>query len=465
MTLENAKYESVSKDEQLHRQSEDEVQSQIDSVVKQSEKRSLDIGDKESQISELITLIEEEEQLNVTEGKDVQRERISFEKIETEYLDEHNATSLVIKDLEMHEDRLNKNNRMNKFKTQKERKEWFSKELEKKKPAIEMYSKSIKDLEAQKNILIKEIEEGERVILDENQVILEMEEEKITIFKKVANFKKQSLEKDLLKKEKYQERILAHHNLTQARDSLKEAEDLLLKRAGASSRQKIIGARSIEKVVEHLKKERIEPNVVKGAVGMFADCFECSQHFNTAVSAIAGSRLFNYVITSAHIATRLLHWKKTLNLPGQVDLMPLDKLRPYQNDNAVPPGTIRLLDELNFDAEYENVIGFVFGSFVLAKDNRQFRDIMQKKYDGITLDGDQTSRKGVITGGYYGDGSNNKYVLHQKVKESKVKLVELEKSLKVLERVVGELTTSHQKILEQIQDCQLKLDQKNQKNN
>merc|ERR1719412_3478939 len=88
---------------------------------------------------------------------------------------------------------------------------------------------------------------------------------------------------------------------------------------------------------------------------------------------------------------------------------------------------------------------------------------MQCKFDGITLEGDKSSRKGVMTGGYYGDCSTNKYAMLRTVEEKRKRLVRAQNNLQEIEKTANELETAHQKILEQLQQCQFKLDHKLQK--
>merc|ERR1712060_327797 len=163
------------------------------------------------------------------------------------------------------------------------------------------------------------------------------------------------------------------------------------------------------------------------------------------------------------MGNRLLHWKKELNLPGQVDFMPLNLIRPYKNDNPIPNGCLSFLDNLEVDPSYKNVVSYVFGSYILCKDNTQFRLAMADKYNGVTLDGDMSSRKGVLSGGYHGDGTSNKYAIYLQVKELNNKILDRQRLLRNIESIISDVESKHRKITEHIEE-KLKKEQSLQKN-
>ena len=71
------------------------------------------------------------------------------------------------------------------------------------------------------------------------------------------------------------------------------------------------------------------------------------------VSIAVGKRLFFHIVNSATVATKLQKWMKTLELPGEVDYLPLDKLYVEdfnypQSKNAAP-----LINHVVFPDELE----------------------------------------------------------------------------------------------------------------
>lgn len=77
---------------------------------------------------------------------------------------------------------------------------------------------------------------------------------------------------------------------------------------------------------------------------------------------------------------------------------------------------------------------------------------MASQYDAITLDGDMSSRKGVLSGGYHGDGANNKFALYLQVKENRNNILKYQRFLKRIESVASDAESKHRKILDNIEE-------------
>ena len=67
-----------------------------------------------------------------------------------------------------------------------------------------------------------------------------------------------------------------------------------------------------------------------------------------------------------------------------------------QAQDALP-----LIDKIEYDRQYEIVMLYVFGKTLICRNIEvATKYARQQGYDCITLDGDQVSRRGALTGGY-----------------------------------------------------------------
>lgn len=193
-------------------------------------------------------------------------------------------------------------------------------------------------------------------------------------------------------------------------------------RSKAYMRPLMEGAESVSKVLDHLQETQKDLWVIEGVHGQVGYMLDCEAKLHVALSVTMGNRLFNFVVSTAHVASRILYWMKKLHLPGEVHFMPLDKLmstghKMVRIENARP-----LLDLVTFPTGMEKVFEFLLGKTMLVRDESDFMVVKRRGYDAVTLEGVQASRKGCLTGGYY----DHKLVKLSLMKDLNVKSLEVE---------------------------------------
>ncbi|XP_009342677.2 structural maintenance of chromosomes protein 3-like [Pyrus x bretschneideri] len=191
---------------------------------------------------------------------------------------------------------------------------------------------------------------------------------------------------------------------------------------------------------------------IHGVFGPIIELLDCDEKFFTAVEVTAGNSLFHVVVENDEISTQIIRHLNSLK-GGRVTFIPLNRVKAPrvtypQNSDVVP-----LLKKLKFAPNYTPAFSQVFARTVVCRDmDVATRVARNDGLDCITLEGDQVSKKGGMTGGFY-DHRRSKlkfmHIIMQNTKSINMKEEELEKVKKMLEEIdkkITELVTEQQKI-------------------
>ncbi|RZC53641.1 hypothetical protein C5167_012493 [Papaver somniferum] len=140
---------------------------------------------------------------------------------------------------------------------------------------------------------------------------------------------------------------------------------------------------------------------IKGVFGPIIELLDCEDKFFTAVEVTAGNSLFHVVVETDEISTRIIRYLNS-EKGGRITFIPLNRVKPphvkYPNNGDVVP----LLKKLKFSPHHTPAFQQVFGRTVICRNLDVATTVA--KVDGldcITLEGDQVSKKGGMTGGFY----------------------------------------------------------------
>ncbi|VFQ71402.1 unnamed protein product [Cuscuta campestris] len=140
---------------------------------------------------------------------------------------------------------------------------------------------------------------------------------------------------------------------------------------------------------------------ILGVFGPIIELLECEDRFFTAVEVTAGNSLFHVVVEDDDISTQII---RHLNAEkgGRVTFIPLNRVKAskvsYPQNNDVIP----LLKKLKFSDTHTKAFEQVFARTVICRDlDVATRVARTDGLDCITLEGDQVSKKGGMTGGFY----------------------------------------------------------------
>uniref|UniRef100_A0A7N0UY74 Structural maintenance of chromosomes protein n=1 Tax=Kalanchoe fedtschenkoi TaxID=63787 RepID=A0A7N0UY74_KALFE len=190
---------------------------------------------------------------------------------------------------------------------------------------------------------------------------------------------------------------------------------------------------------------------ISGVFGPVFELLECDDKFFTAVEVTAGNSLFHVVVETDEISTQII---RHLNAQkgGRVTFIPLNRVINPRVMYPQSSDVIPLLKKLRFSSNFEPAFGQVFGRTVICRDlDVATRVARNDGLDCITLEGDQVSKKGGMTGGFYDSRrSKLKYmnIIRQNTKLINSKEEELDKvryQLHEIDRKITELVTEQQK--------------------
>ncbi|CAN1158199.1 Structural maintenance of chromosomes protein 3 [Linum perenne] len=141
---------------------------------------------------------------------------------------------------------------------------------------------------------------------------------------------------------------------------------------------------------------------ITGVFGPIIELLDCDEKFFTAVEVTAGNSLFHVVVMDDGVSTQII---RQLNAQkgGRVTFIPLNRVKaprvnyPTNSDDVVP-----LKKKLKFKETFDAAFQQVFGRTVICRDlDVATRTARTDGLDCITLEGDQVSKKGGMTGGFY----------------------------------------------------------------
>lgn len=142
-----------------------------------------------------------------------------------------------------------------------------------------------------------------------------------------------------------------------------------------------------------------------------------------------------------------------MKLSGEVTFLPLDRLvaskenYPTDTKDALP-----LIDKLRFGDRYKIAMRYVFGKTLICRNIEVASKYARNKgFDCITLDGDQVSRRGALTGGYI-DTSRSRLELHHLKKQHEEQIYALEDDLQRSKEDMQQFDEKMNKIQREIQN-------------
>ena len=192
--------------------------------------------------------------------------------------------------------------------------------------------------------------------------------------------------------------------------------------------------------------------IAKQYYGSLIENFDCAKEFYTAVEMTAGNKLFHHIVENDKVGTKILKEMNANKLPGEVTFMPLNRL--YQKDIVYPDtdDATPMIRHLTYDPKLDVCMKFIFGKVLVCRSLEVATALARSTHlDCITLDGDQVSHKGSLTGGYF-DSRRSRLELHRshstllkEIQKEKDKLEEHHEKLKAVESEINSIVSEMQK--------------------
>ncbi|OBS72656.1 hypothetical protein A6R68_12767 [Neotoma lepida] len=311
-----------------------------------------------------------------------------------------------------------------KISAMKEEKEQLSAERQeqiKQRTKLELKAKDLQDELAgnseQRKRLLKERQKLLEKIEEKQKELAETEPK----FNSVKEKEERGIASYLWREENAEQQALAAK-----REDLEKKQQLL---RAATGKAILNGIDSINKVLDHFRRKGINQHVQNGYHGIVMNNFECEPAFYTCVEVTAGNRLFYHIVDSDEVSTKILMEFNKMNLPGEVTFLPLNKLDV--RDTAYPEtnDAIPMISKLRYNPRFDKAFKHVFGKTLICRSMEVSTQLARAfTMDCITLEGDQVSHRGALTGGYY-DTRKSRLELQKDVRKAEEELGELEAKL------------------------------------
>ncbi|XP_050426142.1 structural maintenance of chromosomes protein 3-like [Adelges cooleyi] len=343
-----------------------------------------------------------------------------------------------------------KQGRGSQFSSKEDRDQWIQKELK-------SLTKQIKDKTDHKEKLTEDLKkDSERLVELENLVHTnssELEKQRTSIDeynKKYYELKKNKDQYQSQRNELWRQESTIQHTFSTLKDELAKADQMLRSMAGKAI---LNGRDSVRKVLEIFKQRGgTQANLAKQYYGQVIENFDCDESIQTAVEVTAGGRMFFHIVDSDKIGTQILKEINNQNLPGEVTFMPLNRLTARHIKYPQSKDAIPMVSKLNYEAHLDKAMRFIFGKTLICRNLESATSISkQSMLDCITIDGDQVSSSGTLTGGYFKNVRSKLQIQKQRndlmsqIKESEEQLTGLRTKLNEIEVNVNAVMSDMQK--------------------
>ncbi|KAI7725836.1 hypothetical protein M8C21_005391, partial [Ambrosia artemisiifolia] len=167
---------------------------------------------------------------------------------------------------------------------------------------------------------------------------------------------------------------------------------------------------------------------ISGVYGSIIELLECDENLFTAVEVTAGNSLFHVVVENDEISTQVI---RHLNAEkgGRVTFIPLNRVKAPHVTYPKSSDVIPLLKKLKYSSNYDQAFGQVFARTVICRDlDVATRVARSDGLDCITVEGDQVSKKGGMTGGFY-DKRRSKLKLMNVIRQNAMAITAKENEL------------------------------------
>ncbi|CAN6356403.1 unnamed protein product [Urochloa humidicola] len=196
----------------------------------------------------------------------------------------------------------------------------------------------------------------------------------------------------------------------------------------------------------------IKDHGISGVFGPVLELVDCEEKFFTAVEVTAANSLFHVVVENDDISTRIIQIL-TREKGGRVTFIPLNRVKVPDLSCPQSPDFVPLLKKLKYRADHRRAFEQVFGRTVICRDLETATKVARGNgLDCITLDGDQVSKKGGMTGGFY-DSRRSKLKFVKIIRDSKtaiekkrVHLDNVKEKLKDIDKKITDLVTKQQQM-------------------
>ncbi|XP_024525303.1 structural maintenance of chromosomes protein 3-like [Selaginella moellendorffii] len=414
-------------------------------AMKALAKFELDVRDVEDRIkSEARTKEEVTKELQSLE-KEIKKTENEFEQVKPVYDRQVAEEDEITKGIIEREKRLSvlyqKQGRATQFGSKRERDKWLQKEASDLEKVVETTSAQIVKLEEEIRHMNEELEAHTKSIQDRSRELADEEALVAKCMDDIAALKVQRDEHQETRKKLWKTESILSNEVDKLKFDIVKAEKALDHSAPGDIRR---GLNSVRRICRD--------HNISGVHGPLFELLDCDDKFFTAVEVTAGNSLYHVVVDTDDISTRIIRYLSA-EKGGRVTFIPLNRVRAPRVTYPTSSDVVPLLKKLRFDPKFSEAFGQVFGRTIICRDLDVATNFARSAdLDCITMEGDQVSKKGGMTGGFY-DHRRSKLKYMTIVKENAraihLKEQELEKvrnSFQDIDQKINQVVTELQKL-------------------
>ncbi|XP_053978821.1 structural maintenance of chromosomes protein 3 [Hylaeus anthracinus] len=331
-------------------------------------------------------------------AKEAELEVLKPEYEEMKRLEEECTRELQLKE-QKRKELYAKQGRGSQFTSRDERDKWIQNELK-------QLTKQIKDKEEHQRKISEDLKkDAEKQIILERKIeehTREMEQQRSSIDEHNKQYYELTKLKDqcqATRKEQYRQESVLQLNLSGLKEDLAKADQSLRSMAGKPI---LNGRDSVRKVLDTFRTRRDMAHEVSSYYGPVIENFSCEKNFYMAVEVTAGNRLFHHIVETDKFGTKILKEMNNQRLPGEVTFMPLNRLHVKEIDYPKTGDAMPMISKLEYDEKYDKALRYIFGKTLICRNLETATNLARTSgLDCVTLEGDQVSSKGSLTGGYF----------------------------------------------------------------
>lgn len=347
-----------------------------------------------------------------------------------------------------------KQGRGSQFTSKEQRDQWIQKELR-------SLNKAVKSKQEQIGRLSDEItRDAERLVTLGSKVeelSTDTENYRTSIDEHNKVFYEMKKRKDLLQSERnehWRKENNLQQNVSSLKDELSRADQSLRSMAGKPI---LNGRDSVQKVLDTFRnKGGALGETANQYYGLLIENFECEKSIYTAVEVTAGNKLFHHIVNSDKIGTHILKEMNKQKLPGEVTFMPLNRLTVKDIDYPNTNDAIPMVSKLTYSEQYHKALKYIFGRTLICRNLEVATHLARStRLDCVTLDGDQVSSKGSLTGGYF-NTSRSRLEIQKTRSELREQIATAETELRTLQDTLRSTEAEINKIVSEMQKTEIK---------
>merc|ERR1719412_1831489 len=347
-----------------------------------------------------------------------------------------------------------KQGRGSQFTSKDQRDEWIKRELKSlnkqikdKGEQIERLTEDLKRDKKRKVELEKKVEEAtgdqdnfRSHIDDHNKGFYELKKKKDSL---------QTERNELCRKE-----MNLQQSLSALKEDLSKADQTLRSMAGKPI---LNGRDSVRKVLQIFRdKGGNNARIAEAYKGLVIENFKCEQSIYTAVEVTAGNRLFHHVVENDKVGTAILKEMNKQKFPGEVTFMPLNRLNVRPIDYPQTKDAIAMVNKLTYDDMYDKALRYIFGRTLICRNLEVATQLARTTgLDCVTLDGDQVSSKGSLTGGYF-NKSRSRLEIQKTRTDKNNEIISKEAEMKTLRDDLAKVEADINKVVAEMQKTENK---------